>query len=34
MPRAKSVSSRASMLVPPSARFTSVLKLKAGRCPS
>ena len=34
MPRANSVSSAGSMLAPPSARLTSVLKLKAGRWPS
>ena len=34
MPRAKSVSRRASMLGRPSARFTSVLKLNAGKWPS
>ena len=34
IPRAKIVSSRASMLGPPSAFFTSVLKLNPGRWPS
>ena len=34
MPRANSVSSRASMLGRPSPLLTSVLKLKPGRCPS